>query len=46
MVVKAFGFQISRSENVDVQDCLSCKTTKFVDEKLSFGTFFVKQNFQ
>jgi len=46
MVVQAFGFQCSRSENVGVEDCLSCKTTKFLDEKLSFGSFFVKQNFQ
>jgi len=46
MVVQAFGFQCSRSENVDVADCLSCKTTKFLDEKLSFGSFFVEQNFQ
>jgi len=46
MVVQAFGFQFSRFENVDVADCLSCKTTKFLDEKLSFGSFFVEQNFQ
>jgi len=43
---QAFGFQFSRSENVDVADCLSCKTTKFLDEKLSFESFFVEQNFQ
>jgi len=46
MVVQAFGFQCNRSENVDVADCLSCKTTKFLDEKLSFGGFLVEQNFQ
>jgi len=39
MVVQAFGFQCSRSQNVDVADCLSSKTTKFLDQKLSFGIF-------
>jgi len=42
MVVQAVGFQCGRSENVDVADYLSCKTTKFLDEKLRFGSFFVE----
>jgi len=41
MVVQTFGFQRRRSENVDVAACLLCKTTKFLDQKLSFGSFFV-----
>jgi len=45
-VVQAFGFKCSRSENVDVADCLSCKTTKFLDKKLSLGSFLVEQNFE
>jgi len=46
MVVQPFGIQCSRSENAEVADCLSYETAKFLDEKLSFGRFFVEQNFQ
>jgi len=45
MVVQAFGFQCCRSENVDATDCLSCKTANFLEQKLSFGRFFVEKKF-
>jgi len=46
MVVQTFGFQCSRSENVDAAYSLSCNTTKFAGRKIKFLKFFVELTLQ
>jgi len=39
IVVQAFDFQCSRSENQDMASCLSCTTREFAGRKIKFVKF-------